>query len=1232
MKFKINYYHYLILSAGLAIISWLMWYNFVYTESPKGYEAYTNYITERIQEELAVSEEELTEIEKQVRKTPDNFAPLLKFKNHYPFYIFKNDTLLYWSEYKFVPKYSLLTGKEKESYVQLPIGKFIVNRKEIGGGLTVFSCIPLSSEYSIENNYLHSGLNRDIFTHDNIEINNFHTPGSYAVFSAGHRYLFSLDFHDASNIVSNGVLFLIIGLSVFSIVALLSCIFYLVNDLVGKGSLMYGTILLFFSLVFIRGIMLFIQYPFSIIELKLFNPRYFASSEISPSLGDLFLNVIFFSLFSWFILNHYYKSNLVRKILIRSKKNGFLYCILLSIVSVCILLYLSYIFSEVYSNSQFTLDITQSIRINYLKVVGLLILIMASGIYFIYNHITLRLYIFMTGNKRSLKKIIPIVLVSLSFQIIMICIGEDNWILIPVHLIYWLILIFFSLPGNLGTLKYSTYVYFLFTAFICSFTGAVNLYYVNAEKNIIEKHKYAFQLLNENDLFAEYLLSESMDMIVKDKFIISRIKSIFYSKELIEQKIKKNILPDYLDKYEVHISVFDYAGNVTLQRAEYTDYYETLARFSSTASITDYKNIFFVNEKMDSPLKRYIAFRELYDNGVMVGGIVLELVHKKNSPNSVYPELLVDKKFITPQQYNNYQYAIYDDKLLLSKGYFNYERYFDESALLKKELYLMGMNINEYHHLGIESSDGKIVIISNEEYTLKNILSNFSFLFFLLLIFVLLFIGGYIYYFQYRRVQINYATKILVYLNVAFFLPLFIVSIVTLSLISNYYKTSQNKSFVRKAESLSTNILNHLESYQDDPYWEQRLENDIAHLASYTDSDINLYNPKGELLYSYHPAIYQRNLLSRYLNQEAYIGIAKGGDTEIMLNESLGRLRYNVVYMPIKSYRTGELLGILSIPFFESRQELSSQLIGIFTTTLNIFSIIFIVFAGLSYFASRILTSPLNIITQKIRKTTFGENQPLDWNSKDEIGLLITEYNSMLQKLEQNRIALSRSEKESAWREMAKQVAHEIKNPLTPMKLKIQHLQRSWSEKNPNAEAQTLKGLQSLLDQVNILNEIASSFSVFAKMPIPKNEPFNISEVLKSTVDLYNNTHDVHVDIEVEAGEYWVEGDQQLMGAIFTNLIINAIQSVPYDRKPKVGFSLSKTGQNVLIEIKDNGTGISDSIKNKVFLPNFTTKETGSGIGLVVAKRGVEHAGGRIWFETRAGEGTSFYIEIPLVN
>jgi nitrogen fixation/metabolism regulation signal transduction histidine kinase len=215
---------------------------------------------------------------------------------------------------------------------------------------------------------------------------------------------------------------------------------------------------------------------------------------------------------------------------------------------------------------------------------------------------------------------------------------------------------------------------------------------------------------------------------------------------------------------------------------------------------------------------------------------------------------------------------------------------------------------------------------------------------------------------------------------------------------------------------------------------------------------------------------------------------------------------------------------------------------------------------------------------------------------------------------------------------MAKQVAHEIKNPLTPMKLTIQHLQRAIEEGREGNSDITNKSLNVLLDQVNNLNEIATSFSLFAEMPIPKTQRFEISSVLIKTVSLHNNDKNIIVETDIEQGQFYVLGDEQLMGGIFTNLLINGIQSIPSKRQPKIWIALKKNNGRVLIKIKDNGTGIPASIRDKVFLPNFSTKFAGSGIGLAVAKRGVEHAGGRIWFETLEGEGTSFFIEIPLVD
>ena len=254
------------------------------------------------------------------------------------------------------------------------------------------------------------------------------------------------------------------------------------------------------------------------------------------------------------------------------------------------------------------------------------------------------------------------------------------------------------------------------------------------------------------------------------------------------------------------------------------------------------------------------------------------------------------------------------------------------------------------------------------------------------------------------------------------------------------------------------------------------------------------------------------------------------------------------------------------------------------------------------------------------------------WNSDDEIGLLVGEYNKMLVNLEESKKALARSEKESAWREMAQQVAHEIKNPLTPMKLNLQHLKRTLENNGSENDGYTNKSINNLLHQIETLNDIATSFSAFAKMPIPKNERLELTGVVKSAANLHANDQAIRLMTQLEKGPIYVMGDEKLFGRIINNLIINGIQAVPPERNPEIVVKLIKINKKVVIEVQDNGLGISEDIAKKVFIPNFSTKESGSGIGLAIAKRGIEQTGGSIWFETDMNKGTSFFIELPMVD
>jgi nitrogen fixation/metabolism regulation signal transduction histidine kinase len=240
----------------------------------------------------------------------------------------------------------------------------------------------------------------------------------------------------------------------------------------------------------------------------------------------------------------------------------------------------------------------------------------------------------------------------------------------------------------------------------------------------------------------------------------------------------------------------------------------------------------------------------------------------------------------------------------------------------------------------------------------------------------------------------------------------------------------------------------------------------------------------------------------------------------------------------------------------------------------------------------------------------------------------------MLLNLESSKKALAQSEKESAWREMAKQVAHEIKNPLTPMKLTLQQLERRMQSDHiskENLQRMLQRTISSLLQQIDTLSDIATSFSTFAKMPSPRLAPFDIADTLRNIIELHRSQNKkVFFLTNIAPGTFKVMGDDRLTGRILTNLILNAIQAVPEERTPQIMVSLYRTENNMIrIEVRDNGSGIPEEIRKRIFTPSFTTKASGSGIGLAVAKRGIEQMNGRIWFESKEGEGTCFFIELP---
>ena len=325
-------------------------------------------------------------------------------------------------------------------------------------------------------------------------------------------------------------------------------------------------------------------------------------------------------------------------------------------------------------------------------------------------------------------------------------------------------------------------------------------------------------------------------------------------------------------------------------------------------------------------------------------------------------------------------------------------------------------------------------------------------------------------------------------------------------------------------------------------------------------------------------------------------------------------------------------LGVLNLPYLEDdgfyQKELSSFLIRLG----QVYSFMLLVAFALAYFLSSYITKSLKTISDKLNETSLNQKNEkihLEANSK-EINLLIKAYNQMVDELEKSALKLAQSEREEAWREMAKQVAHEIKNPLTPMRLTVQSFQRRFSPNDPNVNQKMKDYSETLIQQIDTMSAVASAFSNFASMPAQQNETLNVVEVVELALDIFNENN---IIFEPEFPEIISKIDRTQLIRIITNLVKNAIQSIPeFQEHKQIKVVVKKVLNNVLITVEDNGVGISPIDINRIFQPKFTTKNSGMGLGLGIIKNIIENYKGTITFETEYGKGTRFIVSLPIIN
>ena len=615
-------------------------------------------------------------------------------------------------------------------------------------------------------------------------------------------------------------------------------------------------------------------------------------------------------------------------------------------------------------------------------------------------------------------------------------------------------------------------------------------------------------------------------------------------------------------------------------------------------------------------------------------GLFIELNSKIRYTQQGYPELLLDEELIRDMEIKNYSSAkYYKGKLINQSGEFPYSLAFSDST---NEQEFEFAYFGGYEHLIYRIDSQNIIIVGKPRITFVDYLITFSYLFVLLIVLL---------YFTRVLIQLpgitgsrqfDFKSKIQWSLLLILIISLLSIGGGAIYLSIQQYKDEHFNNLSEKMQSVYVELEHKLSfenslvsGWSSDQY--PTLNDLLRKFSNVFYSDINLYDSGGNLLATSRPEIFNEGLISEKMNIEAYNWLKISEMAEFVHNEAIGDLRYMSGYIPFTNYEN-KLLAYLNLPYFSREDLLASEISKLVVGIVNFSVVLILLIMGLAVFISTRITNPLRMIQKEFSKIELGkEIKPIQYKGDDEIGSLVSEYNRMVKELVRSVKMLAKSERESAWREMAKQIAHEIKNPLTPMKLSVQQLQKAWDDKSPKWDEYLNIFSNNLIEQIEHLSSIASEFSNFAEIPKSKGEEVNVITKIKKSVELFSNKGNIDFKIDMNGNnKVFIYFDKEKMVQVFSNLINNAIQSIPDDRRGEISISLDIIDKNVLVKIADNGIGIPKEIGDKLFEPSFTTKTSGMGLGLAIVKNIMEDVGGRIWYETEIGKGSTFIIEMPL--
>jgi len=1217
-----------ILFSFLVLFLFLLFVYAEYLKKPVNYSKVLSQIEKNLQIENNRLIDKLTVLKKSFydSKLPELYDKINKSglaAEDCNFFIFKNDSLTFWSN-NFFPiddfcKNDFMNSKIIHATNGWYLSDFLIDKSYCFIGIYL-----IKSEFTCQNQFLNNILNTNL-TEKKVDVALALKKDIYNVFSANKDFLFSVTFKEntSKSIFHETVLFILFVVC-FSLAI---CFLWLYISLsLAKKSFFNNIkfIILAFIVILFRYIIFKYRLSNIIISLEIFSPLYFASSSFLPSLGDLILNCICFFLFSFFVFKH-------DLISVKAKdnkiKNAFV--VFFTIPLSFALLYLirdTFEILIINSNIYFLFNNFFELTVFSFWSFFAIFLTLLSILYLIYIFIKLLLKVFDKSKLHYILLVNSIIITVVA--IFLLKLKFDLYYLLVIVL--FLVLILYHVKKNVNPNKFSSIILYTLLFAFCStyFT-----YYFSDFKEKERRKILAQNLASENDPIAEYLFDDIQNKILTDTLLAKYLNKHIQNEIIINKYLLDKYFSGYWSKYDIQITLCCDDDNLVIKpenvEVNCNQFFKNIKE--NSGKLSSVENLYQINQI--SGRNSYLAEIPIVTNAEgKIVTVYIELLSKFIPKQLGYPELLIDKGVKINKNLSNYNYAKYINKeLVMQYGKFFY--YLNSANYNPGNRNIFFFKKKGYNHLYYKVDDATELVVSIKDTDVIDVIATFSYLFVfycsIWLILRLIFFSPKLI----RGDFFNFSNRVRLAMFFIVIISFISIGVFTFQFIIKIYNNKNYDNISEKAHSVLIEMENKLsEADAFTPEISEYVTELLIKFSNVFFTDINLYDLNGNLIASSRYKIFSEGLISRKMNAEAFHNMTYLRKTFYIHDENIGALNYISAYIPF-SNKDNKCIGYINLPYFAKQSEQNKEISAFLAAFINIYVFLIAFSIIIAVLISRYITKPLQLIKEKLSSFKLGKvNEKIVWNKHDEIGNLVNEYNRLIDELAKSVSLLAQSERESAWREMAKQVAHEIKNPLTPMKLSVQHLQRSLMDKPNEWEEKLDKFTLMMIDQIETLSSIATSFSDFAKMPVAESAVLDLNEIIAKSVSIYKDITNVEFVFNTSSEKYLIMADEMQLKRAFDNLIKNSLQAIDEHIKGVIIISIAQNNNNYVVSLNDNGKGISDEEAKKIFLPSFTTKTSGMGLGLAIVKNIVEGFKGSITFESEFGKGTTFIVTLPIYN